>query len=127
MIRRPPRSTLFPYTTLFRSVPVDRVAGHGHVVGGRGPGDAGGVGAHLDGPHVGRRGGLDLIGGCERGGARPPGPPGRLKRQLAWGSRRGGPPPPPRAVAPGPLPPPPRVPPSWYGGGGGGGCRCASF
>src|SRR2546430_4223036 len=24
MIRRPPRSTLFPYTTLFRSVPVDR-------------------------------------------------------------------------------------------------------
>src|SRR3712207_8433374 len=26
MIRRPPRSTLFPYTTLFRSRPV----GHGH-------------------------------------------------------------------------------------------------
>src|SRR3712207_8627396 len=26
MIRRPPRSTLFPYTTLFRSVPMDRVA-----------------------------------------------------------------------------------------------------
>src|SRR3712207_9044223 len=25
MIRRPPRSTLFPYTTLFRSVPMDRV------------------------------------------------------------------------------------------------------
>src|SRR3712207_8365671 len=25
MIRRPPRSTLFPYTTLFRSVPEDRV------------------------------------------------------------------------------------------------------
>src|SRR3989454_4697242 len=25
MIRRPPRSTLFPYTTLFRSVPGDRV------------------------------------------------------------------------------------------------------
>src|SRR2546426_1783203 len=24
MIRRPPRSTLFPYTTLFRSHPVDR-------------------------------------------------------------------------------------------------------
>src|SRR5260370_18876308 len=24
MIRRPPRSTLFPYTTLFRSVPDDR-------------------------------------------------------------------------------------------------------
>src|SRR2546422_10972129 len=26
MIRRPPRSTLFPYTTLFRSLPVDPVA-----------------------------------------------------------------------------------------------------
>src|SRR2546427_5863613 len=25
MIRRPPRSTLFPYTTLFRSVPVRRL------------------------------------------------------------------------------------------------------
>src|SRR3712207_8438450 len=24
MIRRPPRSTLFPYTTLFRSAPLDR-------------------------------------------------------------------------------------------------------
>src|SRR5256885_8243849 len=30
MIRRPPRSTLFPYTTLFRSVPVRRKA-LGHV------------------------------------------------------------------------------------------------
>src|SRR3712207_7672670 len=28
MIRRPPRSTLFPYTTLFRSVHYDGVAGH---------------------------------------------------------------------------------------------------
>src|SRR3712207_7044838 len=27
MIRRPPRSTLFPYTTLFRSAPVDEVGG----------------------------------------------------------------------------------------------------
>src|SRR5205807_3264881 len=26
MIRRPPRSTLFPYTTLFRSLPVRRTA-----------------------------------------------------------------------------------------------------
>src|SRR2546426_9102933 len=30
MIRRPPRSTLFPYTTLFRS---DRLGGHGTVPG----------------------------------------------------------------------------------------------
>src|SRR3712207_7867061 len=27
MIRRPPRSTLFPYTTLFRSADDDRIAG----------------------------------------------------------------------------------------------------
>src|SRR3712207_5521672 len=33
MIRRPPRSTLFPYTTLFRSDPVDRREGPAqHVV-----------------------------------------------------------------------------------------------
>src|SRR2546427_7042595 len=29
MIRRPPRSTLFPYTTLFRSVGADQPAPHG--------------------------------------------------------------------------------------------------
>src|SRR3712207_6960337 len=29
MIRRPPRSTLFPYTTLFRSLG----GGHGHIMG----------------------------------------------------------------------------------------------
>src|SRR3712207_8526909 len=28
MIRRPPRSTLFPYTTLFRSILEGRAAGH---------------------------------------------------------------------------------------------------
>src|SRR3712207_8457892 len=28
MIRRPPRSTLFPYTTLFRSNPPQQTAGH---------------------------------------------------------------------------------------------------
>src|SRR2546430_13605733 len=28
MIRRPPRSTLFPYTTLFRSVVWQRIVGH---------------------------------------------------------------------------------------------------
>src|SRR3712207_8735302 len=39
MIRRPPRSTLFPYTTLFRSLRVE-----GALVGGRG---VGGVEMHL--------------------------------------------------------------------------------
>src|SRR3712207_8355340 len=38
MIRRPPRSTLFPYTTLFRSVPRLR---HASGFGGRGPTDRG--------------------------------------------------------------------------------------
>src|SRR3712207_8789274 len=33
MIRRPPRSTLFPYTTLFRSVPQGRSARHGSAAG----------------------------------------------------------------------------------------------
>src|SRR3712207_6970079 len=32
MIRRPPRSTLFPYTTLFRSVQVVDVRAHRHLV-----------------------------------------------------------------------------------------------
>src|SRR3712207_8831629 len=34
MIRRPPRSTLFPYTTLFRSMPQvpDLIAAHHYVV-----------------------------------------------------------------------------------------------
>src|SRR3712207_8696781 len=31
MIRRPPRSTLFPYTTLFRSQPPQYQADHGHL------------------------------------------------------------------------------------------------
>src|SRR3712207_8018899 len=63
MIRRPPRSTLFPYTTLFRS-PGDRRLTGGAVAGGRGDrrGDrlvlvpAGLGGARLAGPR-GRRGG----------------------------------------------------------------------
>src|SRR3712207_8011063 len=39
MIRRPPRSTLFPYTTLFRSEGADRLAGgdhDDHLLGGAG-------------------------------------------------------------------------------------------
>src|SRR3712207_7413116 len=34
MIRRPPRSTLFPYTTLFRSGEVDEQRAHGGPFGG---------------------------------------------------------------------------------------------
>src|SRR3712207_7612427 len=36
MIRRPPRSTLFPYTTLFRSGAAERGIAFGSVGGGRG-------------------------------------------------------------------------------------------
>src|SRR2546427_6691973 len=45
MIRRPPRSTLFPYTTLFRSVDVNRIAG-----GFGGGGHANAAGCTLNGP-----------------------------------------------------------------------------
>src|SRR5687767_15956636 len=45
MIRRPPRSTLFPYTTLFRSVAAVEVPGESRPVdvgaGAGSPGDAG--------------------------------------------------------------------------------------
>src|SRR3712207_8641319 len=41
MIRRPPRSTLFPYTTLFRSDAVDLAVREGEVVGIIGPNGAG--------------------------------------------------------------------------------------
>src|SRR5689334_23722616 len=56
MLRRPPRSTLFPYTTLFRSEP---------------DGQCHGRGAHPDGPSAG--------GGVPRGerGRRPLGPKSR--------------------------------------------------
>src|SRR3712207_7048788 len=44
MIRRPPRSTLFPYTTLFRSAAALRVEGEELAVGGAGEHDAAGGG-----------------------------------------------------------------------------------
>src|SRR3712207_9038049 len=62
MIRRPPRSTLFPYTTLFRSglvaeVLVDRPGEDGGHVGGQGVPDVEPVGRqpHLDVGVVGHR------------------------------------------------------------------------
>src|SRR5687767_15667832 len=45
MIRRPPRSTLFPYTTLFRSVPPRRGPAAGAEAGGH-PAAVGGGRAH---------------------------------------------------------------------------------
>src|SRR3712207_8663047 len=73
MIRRPPRSTLFPYTTLFRSqfgqLPVDRVRLAGEVA--RVQQRAGGRverGERRNVQHAGR-----LDGGCHRK-LREPGP-----------------------------------------------------
>src|SRR5256885_12264540 len=53
MIRRPPRSTLFPYTTLFRSQEVE--LSHGH----RPRNHASGRTAHLDLPTPRHPGGAD--------------------------------------------------------------------
>src|SRR3712207_8067762 len=60
MIRRPPRSTLFPYTTLFRSVRVavgDRVVADAHLRAGLGVGDHPLLGELL---HLARADGLGL-------------------------------------------------------------------
>src|SRR2546430_9006286 len=51
MIRRPPRSTLFPYTTLFRSV--------GHAAGGHGAADGGRAGRRSRAAHRLGRPGVD--------------------------------------------------------------------
>src|SRR5256885_8323076 len=61
MIRRPPRSTLFPYTTLFRSTIVGEAVGHvqgagGHIWHGLDADDGIGIGGQRPGdPAVRRR------------------------------------------------------------------------
>src|SRR3989454_12675812 len=99
MIRRPPRSTLFPYTTLFRSLAHphgvdaegarlnDRVPGLEVEVadGGEGPVDA--DRARL-GPGVDPGGGgrLEIVEPAERGGGRRlGGPPAPLRRPAGEG------------------------------------------
>src|SRR2546427_2223658 len=60
MIRRPPRSTLFPYTTLFRSVLAVSGSSQARAMGGHdGGGHSGGSGMHhgFDGHHDFDRGG----------------------------------------------------------------------
>src|SRR2546427_7048939 len=53
MIRRPPRSTLFPYTTLFRSVPRRRGPAHARLAAGElSPRAPGGAARSADGPEV---------------------------------------------------------------------------
>src|SRR2546422_2105893 len=56
MIRRPPRSTLFPYTTLFRSTGDDRGRRARGAAQARGPDRGGDVGQHRGGARA-RRGG----------------------------------------------------------------------
>src|SRR2546430_17679952 len=73
MIRRPPRSTLFPYTTLFRSGGCAAA-----WVGGRGGGARSALGARRGRGRGGRRGG-GLRG---RGGARSGGGGGALGERL---------------------------------------------
>src|SRR3712207_9288258 len=67
MIRRPPRSTLFPYTTLFRS----RGAG-GALLAARGARGARGAGA-LARPGAGARAGVGAAGRAAPGGGAPAG------------------------------------------------------
>src|SRR5688572_31897409 len=77
MIPRPPRSTLFPYTTLFRSQRYAEVIARTHHEGVRvpgfparphGPGDAAGARAHGE---FERRAGLDAALGLRPRGDRP--------------------------------------------------------
>src|SRR3712207_8602634 len=58
MIRRPPRSTLFPYTTLFRSAVTD---GDAHQLHPQGPDGLGVGGGRILGPQVDDD--LDAVGG----------------------------------------------------------------
>src|SRR2546427_9719141 len=78
MIRRPPRSTLFPYTTLFRS---DHAGLHGRAV------------TKVDGGRVGRGriDGSGVLGGGQHGGEGRAGGGGGRRRggsgRAAWGGR----------------------------------------
>src|SRR2546429_8157921 len=92
MIRRPPRSTLFPYTTLFRSAGLRVRADHGRYA--RGPGAPAGlpVRARLDGRALEPR-------------------PGARARRLARGRGRVAGAPPPAAAPPRTSRPALRLPP----------------
>src|SRR2546422_9354565 len=80
MIRRPPRSTLFPYTTLFRSSSVP--AAHGRRRGCRGSAAGGGRAGHADRGRGRRRG--------ETESGRLAAPHSRRRRRAAPGATRHG-------------------------------------
>src|SRR3989442_14661803 len=89
MIRRPPRSTLFPYTTLFRSALLGpcptEVRGGGAALSGPVPG-----GARADRPALRRRarGAVAARGRGRRDGGRPPRAPGSAPPGALAGDRR---------------------------------------
>src|SRR3712207_9454151 len=87
MIRRPPRSTLFPYTTLFRSGADVQVAdlevGHGSSLG-RGRASGRGDGGGLLGGGAGRE--VDEVG--ERRGLQRPDHPALHARPQQLGDRK---------------------------------------
>src|SRR2546426_5282426 len=100
MIRRPPRSTLFPYTTLFRSHPSrPRRGGNARALRGADP----------DAYREGRRGPPPLGEGLLLGGGGGRGKRGRARR---LGGGGGPPPPPPGPPLLRPLPPPGGLPPT---------------
>src|SRR3712207_7057291 len=80
MIRRPPRSTLFPYTTLFRSFGLlaRQVLGDGVVAAAHGPPVA--VGDHLDLAHA-----PAIPGGRRSAPARAEGP---VRHRERWRDRK---------------------------------------
>src|ERR1035438_3937417 len=93
MIRRPPRSTLFPYTTLFRSISVDKADARGdrYAPGGGERGHAGPTaqppGPESEADDQGERDGEEADDdheGCERHGVRPL----RLRGRVATGGGR---------------------------------------
>src|SRR2546426_7502270 len=89
MIRRPPRSTLFPYTTLFRSLPADvprvlRPGGRGPAPGGAGKPVA--LGAARRRAAGGRLALWRPLGGSGPGGEPGPGAGGVAGPYLAGGS-----------------------------------------
>src|SRR5256886_14891631 len=108
MIRRPPRSTLFPYTTLFRSERAaerDRLSGHGRgrvAVTAR---------VLVEDPRHDLRVGGDV---GRRDVAVGPEHDGNTLREAAGE----GPPPAPREAVPGPRRAPPPAPPRGVPGGG---------
>src|SRR3712207_9303845 len=83
MIRRPPRSTLFPYTTLFRS------GGGGSALGQRGGAGTPGVGLEAVVLHVEPGGGEALEARLVLRRRHVPGAPGRLRGRGEEGGVRG--------------------------------------